>query len=527
MLNTTKTPPRQQNNNQKWAQAMERYKLPAGGIEVSVGNNTTKLSTVSAVTASSAADFPKTQMPPKAPSVVSAPRKLRPVNYLVTRALILVGALAAFGNIPVHSKVYFDGEQTPDLSAEARMALMDAREPQALALPSAEETETYAGFAAEVLPSAANGAWNLHAIAGGDSLENIIEPLKVNTSVADLTADEEVRKTLADLKATNKLLIQVDNQAIKQLIYATGKRSAYIVSLQDGKYIGKWDSTLFEEQNSRIAFTIRNPFHYEANKAGLPTSVTLQLSKIFKGDVNFRRIAIGDQISVIFEDYYYQSERIFTNDILAAEFNHRGEIHQRIRFAMADNKVRYLAPDSDLELKQVAFSRYPLKGGRLSSGFGSRRHPVFGYRRMHTGTDFAAPRGTPIYATGDGTVSYVGRKGGYGKAIQLRHFDGISTLYGHMSDYEKGLSSGSKVKRGDIIGYVGSTGTSTGNHVHYEFQIGGKQYNPMTVALPQTGILSAAEMRDFKNYARSMTSQLLRLRDTAAIDRNVDQQFGG
>ena len=497
---------------------MERYNLPVGGIEVTVGGQQpAKLAEISAVTASNSASRTGKST---ADNIVV---RRRPLRYLVTRGLFLIGTFAALGNIPVYSKILVVGEN--DLIEEARMVSL--QESQELQLPDTSSIETYAGHEVQALPSATNGEWQLHRIERGEDLAGILEPLKLTTAYSDLTQDPEIKKTLTELKAEANLLIQVNDRAIKQLVYATGKRDAYIVSLQDGKYTAKWDSSLFEAQHSRVAFTIRNPFHYEASKAGLPISITRQLSKIFKSDVDFRRIAIGDQVSVIFEDFYYQSERIATNDILAAEFNHRGDIHQRIRFTMADGKTSYLKPDSDLEVKQVAFSRTPLHGGRISSGFGTRRHPIFGYRRMHTGTDFAAPRGTPIYATANGKVRFVGRKGGYGKAIELSHFDGITTLYGHMSQYKKGLGPGNTIKRGDVIGYVGSTGSSTGNHVHYEFRVNGKPQNPMAVALPQTGILSPKEVKEFKSYARSLSTQLIQLRETASLDRNVRQQFGG
>ncbi len=146
---------------------------------------------------------------------------------------------------------------------------------------------------------------------------------------------------------------------------------------------------------------------------------------------------------------------------------------------------------------------------------------------MHSGIDIAAPRGTPIYATGDGRVKFVGRKGSYGKTIELSHSGGIVTRYGHMSKYKPKLSRGAKVKRGDVIGYVGSTGRSTGNHVHYEFRVRGKAVNPKTVKLPTKGVLTAREMKSFKRLAKNMRYQLIRLRDTASIDRNVRRQFGG
>ena len=498
---------------------MERYKIPSGGIEVIISEGQPTLK-------SEEAELPATPI-----ERIHTPqiRRRKPLNYLVSRAFVLVGAFALIGNIPVYSKIstladendfLIDGQEINQQLESANNDLLE------LVLPA--NPVTYAGHEQEILPDASSGKWTLHQISRGENIEDILTHFQLKTSAEDLLADDNVKHQLAQLKDDHKILIQVENKQVEQLIYATGKRKAYIVSRQDGSYVGKWGNSLYEEQHNRIAFTINRPFHEAAAGAGVPSSITGQLAKIFRKDVDFRRIQLGDQVSVIFEDYYYQSDRIYTDKILAAEFHHNDNTYQRIRFASGgDDKAMYLNPDSDVELKEVAFNRYPLKGGRLSSSFGMRRHPVLRRTRMHSGTDFAAPRGTPIYATSAGKVAFVGRKGAYGKLIELRHEGGIVTRYGHMSKYQKSLNVGDTVKRGDIIGYVGSTGRSTGNHVHYEFLVDGKPQNPMKVKLPMKGILTAKEMNEFKRLSKNMSYQLIKLRDTASIERNVRRQFGG
>lgn len=508
---------------------MERYNLPSGGIEVIINKEQAKTRETIAVTASPTMPSERQHRLPKA-------QKIRPFRYLAIRSVVLVGVFAIVGNIPVHSKImnpdqvdgveHFVLDELQD-NSEEQLAINEQTYTEELALPVASAIETYAGHAVEPLPSARDGEWELHQIARGETLGDILKPLKVTTTAEELMADEAIQDELTRLKAGKKILVQVNGEKIEQLIYATGKRKAYIVSLQNDKYIGKWDSELFEEQHNRIAFTIRNPYHYEATRAGLPKPISRQLVKIFKNQVNFRSIQIGDQVSTIFEDYHYQSERIYTGKVLAAEFNHRNNIYQRVRFVLNKDRTMYLEPDGDLALKEVAFARYPLKGGRLSSGFGFRHHPILRKRRMHSGIDLAAPRGTPIYATADGRVRFVGRKGSYGKTIELSHSGGIMTRYGHMSKYKTKLGRGAKVKRGDVIGYVGSTGRSSGNHVHYEYRVRGKAVDPKTVKLPTKGVLTASEMKNFKRLAKNMRYQLIKLRETAAIDRNVRRQFGG
>ncbi|MEZ5536505.1 MAG: peptidoglycan DD-metalloendopeptidase family protein [Thiolinea sp.] len=519
---------------------MERYNLPLSGIEVTINEEETGTEeTASPLTppTQTGTEEDISTAEPEPPGRILPPknRRSRPLHYIATRSLMLVSVFAVIGNIPVHSNITGSDDYSAQLAVDTlrddaaeQLELATGNQPnsQELNLPGKSEIETYAGHAVEPLPSAREGDWELHQIARGDTLADILSPLKVSTTEAALTADETVKKELTNLKAGNKILIQINDDKVEQLIYATGKRKAFIVSAQNDGYTGKWDNELFEEQHNRIAFTIRNPYHYEASKAGLPKSISRELVSIFKSQVNFRSLKIGDQVSTIFEDYFYQSERIYTGKILAAEFNHRDNIYQKVRFVLSDDRTMYLSPEGDLALKEVAFARYPLKG-RFSSGFGYRRHPVLGTRRMHSGIDIAAPHGTPIHATGDGEARFVGRKGSYGKMIELRHASGITTRYGHMSQYKKNLGVGARVKRGDVIGYVGSTGRSTGNHVHYEFRVNNKPHNPRTVSLPTKGVLTASEMKDFKRLAKNMSYQLIQLRETASIDRNVRRQFGG
>ena len=440
--------------------------------------------------------------------------------------MVAVGVFALIGNIPVYSI-------TPSSPAIEPMVMdtpFDSPENRtyensvALNLPVA--IETYTGYEVEPLPSTKIGKWYLHKISDGETLDSILKPLSLTTKTQELLKNPVAKKELSALKAGKKLLVQVNNRRIEQLIYATGKHKAFVTVRQGSNYSGKWDES-FEEQSKQVAFIIRNSLHNDAPKAGLPSSITRQLVKIFKNDVNFRRIRAGDQVGVIFDGYYYQNEQIYTGTILAAEFIHRGETHQRVRFLADSEKPLYLRTDNSLEIKKVAFDRYPLNGGRLSSGFGMRKHPVLRKRRTHSGVDIAAPRNTPIYATGDGKLRFIGYKGSYGNTVEISHAGGIRTRYSHMSKHEKNLSIGATVKKGDIIGYVGSTGRSTGNHVHYEFLKKGKPQNPQQVKLPMKDVLSAGKMKEFRWLVKNMSNRLMKLRGSAAIDRNARRQFGG
>lgn len=455
----------------------------------------------------------------RAPIELVATQKRRPVRYFVTRSVALAATLAAVGNIPVHSKV----SSPSDYSLLSNQQLSDQ-----LLIPAMPQ-ETFVGFASEIMPLATEGKWKLRQAKQGDTLESIFKDLKLTTATEELFTDPAIKKQLNRLDKDARVLVQTDENTLTQLLYVTKKKEVFIVAKSEtgDSYVGKWDNDALESSTRYESFTLKNPLHYEVSKKDLPMSIARQITKIFAKDVNFRRLSPSDTVTVIFDEFRLHNDIIYTDHIKAAKFEHRNKTIKRVRFARNSGKVGYLRPDSDLELKKVAFDRRPVKRGRLSSHYGFRRHPVFGSRRLHAGTDFAAPRGTPIYATGDGRVKFVGRKGGYGKTVMLTHAGGITTLYGHMSRYKKGLRNGQRVNRGEVIGYVGSTGTSTGNHVHYEYSVNGRKKNPMRVALPSTGILTKTEMNDFKKIAKSMTSELQKASETAKVDRNLRTEFGG
>lgn len=546
---SSRKPLRQGTSTRTWNQAIERYNLPQGGIEITLEGQSTssKLDTINAITSSSITEQQRVRQnivipkdsgnkppPPHRPAEFAQypddpePAKRRPIRYLVTRSLMALGLLAVIGNIPVYSKISSDTDPTlPEIAALAAKDALKDDQIIELDLPDSAE-ETLSGYEGDVLPSADDGRWLLYTAQTGDTIDDAFKALKLNVSLDKLTEDPDVHKTLSYLRTDSKLLVQMDKDKVQQLIYAPSKFTTYLLSLQDGVYVGKTASDLFEQQTSEAAFIINKPFPLAAKDAGLPSNITRQITSIFKDDVNFRQLALGDRVSLLFEDFYYQGKRIFANSVLAAEFEHRGTIHQRVRYVLGtDKKTLYLRPDADLELKQVAFNRYPVKTGRLSSNFGYRIHPIFGYRRMHAGSDFAAPYGTPIYATGDGVISWLGRKSGYGKTIEIKHAEGVETLYGHMSNYNDNLSEGDTVKRGDLIGFVGSTGSSTGNHVHYEFRVAGSPEDPLTVALPTKGLLDPFELKQFKTYVHTITNQLEHLRETADVRRTNLADIGG
>jgi murein DD-endopeptidase MepM/ murein hydrolase activator NlpD len=257
-----------------------------------------------------------------------------------------------------------------------------------------------------------------------------------------------------------------------------------------------------------VNVTINDSLFLSATKAGLSERFTMELAHLFGWDIDFALdIRKGDSFSVLFNEHFLDGEKIQNGQILAAEFTNQGKLYESIYFTDQSGKGDYYS--SDGYSKRKAFLRTPVAFSRISSRFSkSRKHPVLKRTRAHKGVDYAAPRGTPIKSSGDGKVSFIGRKGGYGKVIQIQHGSKYKTVYGHMSSFNKKLKRGSRVKQGQVIGYVGSTGVATGPHLHYEFRVNGVHRNPLTVSLPKANPINKKYRVNFLQYSENILSSL-------------------
>jgi murein DD-endopeptidase MepM/ murein hydrolase activator NlpD len=243
-------------------------------------------------------------------------------------------------------------------------------------------------------------------------------------------------------------------------------------------------------------------------KAGLSDKLIMKMAHIFGWDIDFALdLRQGDSFKVIFEESYLDGEKFDDGDILVAEFTNCGNTFRAIRFTDDQGNSHFYTPNGDSMRK--TFNRTPVHFSRISSGFNpNRKHPVLKTSRPHRGVDYAAATGTPILATGDGKVDFVGTKGGYGRTVILSHGGKYTTLYAHMSRYKSGLKHGQRVKQGETIGYIGSSGLATGPHLHYEFRVNGVHHNPLTVALPKAEPLNAKYMASFKQQSQPLIAQL-------------------
>ena len=255
---------------------------------------------------------------------------------------------------------------------------------------------------------------------------------------------------------------------------------------------------------------IRTSLFAATDAAGIPDAIAMQIARVFATDIDFHtELRRGDRLAVVYEMLYDSGELVAPGRILAAEFVNDGRTYHAVLFTDDEGNDGYYSLDGSNRAK--AFLRSPVEFSRVSSGFGARFHPIFRNWRAHTGVDFAAPGGTRVIAAADGTVVAAGGRGGYGNAVEIRHGGGISTLYAHLSGFARGVRAGARVRQGEPIGFVGSTGFATGPHLHYEFKIAGIHQDPMKVALPKAEPVPARLKDNFMRVAGEARATITRV----------------
>ena len=262
---------------------------------------------------------------------------------------------------------------------------------------------------------------------------------------------------------------------------------------------------------------IETNLYQAALAVGVPNQAVAELTHIFSFDVDFQRdIQPGDGFELLYEAAYDRNGEFVENGpLLYATLEAGKQAFELFRYEPDDGPADYL--DSRGQSARKALMRTPINGARLSSGYGMRKHPILGYSKKHLGVDFAAPKGTPILAAGDGTIERIGREGNYGKYIRIRHNGTYSTAYAHLSGYAKGMSKGKRVRQGQVIGYVGSTGMSTGPHLHYEVLRNHKRINPTALKLPTGRKLEGKELAAFREQIREIRALLAETPSTTRL----------
>lgn len=329
--------------------------------------------------------------------------------------------------------------------------------------------------------------WTAETVQAGDSLADVLARADIpESSVKTVLAKSNIDSSLKKLSPGQTVSIRLDSKGDAtdvQFFADDDNGESNLVAIQ--KVNGQWQASASEismkTMPSLRSIVVRTSAQGALAQAGVGIELRESLRDIFSDKVSIDELRPGDQIRLLYNSMYFRGQEMAAGDILVAEVIHGGKTYKAYYYDKGDEGGSYY-DENGQSLKSVnAFNVQPVSYTRISSPYGMRVHPVLRTVKMHTGIDYAAPTGTPIYAPADGTVTWKGWKGGYGHTIMIIHANGVETLYGHMSAY---APIGNTVKAGEVIGYVGSTGRSTGPHLHYEARINGQHVNPTTVALP-------------------------------------------
>ena len=371
--------------------------------------------------------------------------------------------------------------------------------------------------------SAPAGEWQTVKVKRGDNLSVIFSRLGISPqSLHNILSIGDDTKTLKRIRPGQVIKLELaEHSQLLQLMYEIDPiHSLRIWQNGDDGFKSSLVERPVEHRTANTSGVITSSLFEAAQQAGMSDRMTMELAGIFGWDIDFALdIRDGDRFSVIYDDLYVDGKQLRHGDILAAEFVNSGTTYRAVRYTDSKGRSDYYSPDGKSMRK--AFLRTPVEFSRISSYFTAARfHPILNRIRAHKGVDYAAPIGTPVRATGDGKVVFVGRKGGYGNAIELQHGARYSTLYGHLSHFARGLHRGNHVHQGQIIGYVGMTGLATGPHLHYEFRIDGVHRNPLKVQFPDVAPISARYKQDFMITSRRFLAQLEAIDGTSSVALN-------
>jgi len=305
-----------------------------------------------------------------------------------------------------------------------------------------------------------------------------------------------------------------DANGLMTLNYDLGDFKTLSIEADGGDFKSRIEERPIVVRHRYASGRIKHSLFGSARRIGVNDKIVTQLVSIFGWDIDFALdLRRGDHFTLIYEELYSGDRKVGTGDVIAAEFVNYGIVYRAIRHADENGNVEYFTPEGTS--LRGTFLRTPVKFSRITSRFNRKRfHPMLKKWRAHRGIDYGAPRGTPILVTADGRISFIGRKGGYGKTIVIRHGGTYSTLYGHMSRFKRGLRKGSNVNEGDVIGYVGSTGMATGTHLHYEFRVNGTHRDPLAYNMPRSGKIPRRYRNEFLLTAQRLLDQLASFKAT-------------
>lgn len=347
-------------------------------------------------------------------------------------------------------------------------------------------------------------------VANGDTLSTVFAKVGLSPAVMHaVLASSPDAKQLSRLKIGQTLEFQLTEQGELASLRSKLTSLETLALEQTPKgYVFKKEQVKPEVSTAYARGEIDSSLFLAAKRAGLSHNLTMDLANVFGYDIDFALdIRKGDSFEVIYEEKTVEGQRVGTGNILAARFTNRGKTYSAVRYTSKDGTTSYYNADGTSMRK--AFIRTPVDFARISSRFSNgRKHPILNKIRAHKGVDYAAPHGTPIKSAGDGKVLLAGRKGGYGNTVIIQHGQRYRTLYAHMQGFAKGVRNGSTVKQGQIIGYIGTTGLSTGPHLHYEFQVDGVHVDPLGLKLPMADPIAKSEMPRFMQQSQPLMARM-------------------
>lgn len=387
--------------------------------------------------------------------------------------------------------------------------------PPSLSDFSQQQTSEYLAPALTFLDLPQNHLLYETRIQRGDTLSSILQRLMVHDALAlsFLRTNQQAQHIAKQLDSRKSVVANISSLGSLQSLafpLASDHDQFLVIERQGDRFIASEKSLPLDKQIVTKAAEISHSLFGASDEMEIPEKIALQLTEIFGNDIDFQRgLHKGDRFSVVYEVFTYLGRPVKTGRILAAEFLNNGAVYRAAWFSpLTDSSLGdYYTADGKSTHKD--FLRSPLEFSRITSGFTeSRLHPVLAKWRAHTGVDYGAPVGTQVKSTAEGIIDFVGRKGGYGNAIIVRHKNNYTTLYGHLSAFASGMRQGRRVNQGDVIAYVGATGLASGPHLHYELRINGAYKDPLEVVLPNAQPLSAIQKANFEkstaNYFASL-----------------------
>ena len=341
-----------------------------------------------------------------------------------------------------------------------------------------------------------------YVIKNNDTVEKILKKYEIRDEDIKKISLKLKEKKLANIYSGRKLSIVLKkledgSKTIVNFLYPINNTTSVEVRKSQDNFIVKENILQLYKKEVVVKKVITNNLYSSAVSSGVEPNIIVEFARIFGFEVDFQRdIRKGDWFEIFYEKFEDDNKKVRdTGKIIYASMYVNGEEINLYNFRYKNEEDYY-----DIKGKSITKSlmKTPINGARLSSSFGMRKHPILGYNKMHRGTDFAAPSGTPIMASGSGTVTRARWCGGGGNCVKIKHNSTYETIYAHMKAFAKGVKEGRKVKQGQIIGYVGSTGLSTGPHLHYEVIVNGKKVNSQKLKLPSGKTLKGDERKQFE-----------------------------